>query len=842
VARRDLEYAITGDERDLKRSLRAVDKGLADSGKSAQRFGSVAKAGFAAAGIGALAFGKQAASAAIEAEKTQARLKAQLQALNIEYDEHEATINRSIAATSRLSGLDDEDLTDSFTNIVRVTGDVNESLRLNALAADFARAKQIDVAKAGEIVAKVAGGNTGILSRYGITLKDGATASEALAALQEKFAGQAKAYGETTAGSMDRIKVSAENVAEVAGSKLAPHIEDAATAISDFIGEMETGEGAGGEFAETAGEVAAVLKDIGGFLKDHPGLIATAAGAWTAYKVMSLAALTSIKVRHFRAAFGVGRGAAVAEGAIAGRAYSTAFGTAANTGVRRWSGGRGARVFANVGRGLGILAAAGIAAEVEKKLADLLPGSNNNARMRGGVPTAQEIAGGTGTGGRSPIELIGNILGIGDGDPPRGTPLGRSVVGRAPGARGTARASNSGIVALGRWLQSQGFHVSEHPAFGGVRYRHAHYPPHDHYSGGALDVNHDQGNEMGALDVLAGQLQAAGWRVIWRTTDHYDHLHVDTSNGVGRIPGGPGSRGGGAVGGGGAGGGGSGSGSTRPARPARPPRNPLPADKRGRFTAPNRAVGGREPLVSPRSKTPSAFEQQTALAELRLAEAGEDYGKQVSALELERNAISKQAAAVRKALDRRGLSGARQMKLRKELAGILTRAGQLDTQIGEARNLSRGLNADGSSQAQALEQIAQPTELDWINAALAEAGLTTETSDDTAALTRLRDHWQGKLGESRAANDPFGIAEAAGNLKQATDSLGSIVDDTKRLAEALEANTAESKQMREYATANGHIIAAEALRVLADSTSGEIAGRMRERSMQPGNPGLMSHW
>jgi hypothetical protein len=146
----------------------------------------------------------------------------QLKASGIAYKAHAKQIDNVIQKTSRLSGLDDEDLQDSFTNIVRVTGDVNKSLKLTGLAADFARAKHMDVAKAGEIVGKVAGGNTGILSRYGIQIDKGATATEALGKLQQKFKGQAEAYGKTTAGSMDRVSVATENLGEQVGAKLTP--------------------------------------------------------------------------------------------------------------------------------------------------------------------------------------------------------------------------------------------------------------------------------------------------------------------------------------------------------------------------------------------------------------------------------------------------------------------------------------------------------------------------------------------------------------------------------------------------------------------------------------------
>ena len=138
--------------------------------------------GLAAAAVGAVGL-KQAATAAIEAEKSNARMTTQLKASGISFRAHAGEIDRVIQKTSQLAGLDDEDLQDAFTNIVRVTGDVNKSLKLTGLAADFARAKHMDVARAGEIVGKVAGGNTGILARYGIAIDKGASSTEALGAV-----------------------------------------------------------------------------------------------------------------------------------------------------------------------------------------------------------------------------------------------------------------------------------------------------------------------------------------------------------------------------------------------------------------------------------------------------------------------------------------------------------------------------------------------------------------------------------------------------------------------------------------------------------------------------------
>ncbi|MGH8833512.1 MAG: hypothetical protein ACRDWG_00695, partial [Actinomycetes bacterium] len=148
-------------------------------------------------------------------------------------------INDVVTAQAKMSGFDDEDLSDAFTNIVRVTGDVEKALTLNNLAMDIARGKQLDVAKAGELVGKVAGGNTGILARYGIVIEKGASASEALGTLQQKFAGQAERYGQSTAGALDRAQVAIENLGESVGMTLAPHIATLANAAANLLPKLE---------------------------------------------------------------------------------------------------------------------------------------------------------------------------------------------------------------------------------------------------------------------------------------------------------------------------------------------------------------------------------------------------------------------------------------------------------------------------------------------------------------------------------------------------------------------------------------------------------------------------
>lgn len=68
-----------------------------------------------------------------------------------------------------------------------------------------------------------------------------------------------------------------------------------------------------------------------------------------------------------------------------------------------------------------------------------------------------------------------------------------------------------------------------------------------------------------------------------------------------------------------------------------------------------------------------------------------------------------------------------------------------------------------------------PTDLDFINAAIAEAGLTPGTADDATANARLIAYWTNALAEARRSGDPRKVSEAIAGLQgaqQAGDTGG----------------------------------------------------------------------
>lgn len=375
----NVRVRIAADTRDLDRGLKRSERALDGTSKRMGRIGAAIGGAFAV--TGAVRIIEQSVEASIRAEVSQKKLEAQLKASGIAYRAHAKDIDEVIKKTSRLSALDDEDLKDAFTNIVRVTGDVDKGLRLTGLAADFARAKHIDVAKAGEIVGKVAGGNTGILARYGLSMQKGATATEALGVLQKKFGGQAKAYGETTAGSLDRMKVSVENLQEKVGGALAPTIADAADGIAKFARQMEDGTGAGGRFVDKLaaiwGAVKPVIttmrdlaKKVGEFAGHHPAV------AKLAFQVLAVG--TAIKLIKWGSAIS-GLSSFLGAAKALGKPLAARFAAMGTTSAVAFAGGEGLTGAASksamrsAGLKLAAFAFAGfIAYEIGKKIGEAI--------------------------------------------------------------------------------------------------------------------------------------------------------------------------------------------------------------------------------------------------------------------------------------------------------------------------------------------------------------------------------------------------------------------------------------------------------------------------------------
>lgn len=167
-------------------------------------------------------------------QESQNRLKASLKANIPAWNENTDAIEENILAKQRL-GFDDETLRDSLTVLVGATHDVTKAQNIMNTAMDLARFKGIDLKTASEALIKVEGGVYRSLKQLGIKLKDNATSTEALAAVQAVANGQAEAYAETNNGKLLISQIKVGEAMERLGEILAGPVADATVAAADAI-------------------------------------------------------------------------------------------------------------------------------------------------------------------------------------------------------------------------------------------------------------------------------------------------------------------------------------------------------------------------------------------------------------------------------------------------------------------------------------------------------------------------------------------------------------------------------------------------------------------------------
>lgn len=189
------------------------------------------------------------------------------------------TITREFGAEmQKLGGIGDETASEGFAKLLLVTEDSTKAMEAAELAADLATYKQIDYLTAVDIVGKVVSGNTGILAKYGIQLKENATTEEAMAALSGRVAGQYEAYGKTVEGQMAILKQSMGDIQENIGAAFLPILQQLLDKLSPIIQSVVDWTNAHPELAKNlliAGVAVAGLITIVGVLgMAIPGIIA----------------------------------------------------------------------------------------------------------------------------------------------------------------------------------------------------------------------------------------------------------------------------------------------------------------------------------------------------------------------------------------------------------------------------------------------------------------------------------------------------------------------------------------------------------------------------------------
>lgn len=249
----------------VKDEATAAMQKLTGSLHSAEGASKAFAVGLLGAGAVAVGFGVLAVKAAADAEAQMAKVDAIVKTMGGSFDQVKASIVEASKATVKL-GFDDEEAAASIAKLYQRTGDMTRAIELNSLAMDLARAKNMDLATAGQMVGMVLSGNARVLKQYGIDIKEAATPMEALVDLQGKLKGQAEAYSQTFKGQLEVFHQQFQNLQEDIGVKLLPVLTELIKKVNNFVEN---------DLQKWISKTQEIIK----WLKDHKEIVIVVAGA-----------------------------------------------------------------------------------------------------------------------------------------------------------------------------------------------------------------------------------------------------------------------------------------------------------------------------------------------------------------------------------------------------------------------------------------------------------------------------------------------------------------------------------------------------------------------------------
>lgn len=250
---------------------------------------------------------KASVNQATEQTRILSNLQNAVKASGQSWSDYRVQIEQATQKTKALSAFDDEELYGSLQTLIRATGDVTKSLKLNALAADIARGSGKSLAAVSLAVAKTAEGQTGALKRYIPAVVSAKTSTEALRLATEKYAGASEAFTKTAAGSQERLTVAIQDTEKAVGRALLPTITRLQGRLSDWLGNTKNQERIQRDVNQAVKVGTGLVKDISGALKTADHVIEPVVdhlGGLKKTLELIAALLVANKVRNFATALG----------------------------------------------------------------------------------------------------------------------------------------------------------------------------------------------------------------------------------------------------------------------------------------------------------------------------------------------------------------------------------------------------------------------------------------------------------------------------------------------------------------------------------------------------------
>jgi phage-related protein len=291
----------------LRKGVNGASSEVEGFGGKVAKFGKMAGAAFAAAGVAAAAYaGKlliDGVKSAIEDEAAQAKLATTLENVTGATAKQIAAVESQITKTSLLTGLTDDELRPSFERLVRATSDSDAALKLQSLAIDVAAGSGKSLEAVTNAMAKAQEGNASSLAKLGIGLSAAElktmTMEQITAKLAETFGGQAAEKADTFAGKMDRLKVAFNEGKETVGA----FVLDAITPmVSGFVNTVIP---AIQKLSEELGpKLTPIFQTLTGYIRDY--VIPTFKAIWqfiTEFVIPAIGKVLSPIIDGLRSAF-----------------------------------------------------------------------------------------------------------------------------------------------------------------------------------------------------------------------------------------------------------------------------------------------------------------------------------------------------------------------------------------------------------------------------------------------------------------------------------------------------------------------------------------------------------
>ena len=256
---RALTLKLLADIDNFTKNINKADNDVTTFGDKVSKFGKIAGAAFAAAGVAAALYAgkllKDGVEAAIADEKANAQLATTLRNVAGATDE---TIEKTLAytrATELATGVTEDELRPSLNRLTIATGNVDKAMKLQTLALNVSAGSGKSLEAVTQALSRAQEGNTAALGRLGVGLSAAQlktmTMDDVTKSLAATFAGAADTAANTFEGKMTRLGLAFEDVRDTVGGFLldaiTPMVENFVTkvmpALAAFADSLTGGSG-----------------------------------------------------------------------------------------------------------------------------------------------------------------------------------------------------------------------------------------------------------------------------------------------------------------------------------------------------------------------------------------------------------------------------------------------------------------------------------------------------------------------------------------------------------------------------------------------------------------------